>query len=75
MQLPIEIQKVEILDWWETEREHISHDLQERLPALYYKVDRVIEEMPAKAFIRKGQHHTETIDLSSLSGWKRSTVI
>ena len=62
MQLPIEIQKVEILDWWETEREQISQDLQERLPALYYKVDRVIEEMPVKALIRKGQHHTETLE-------------
>lgn len=62
MSLPVEIQRAEILDWWEAGQEHISRTLPERLPALYYLVDQVIEEMPLKAFIRKGKFHTEQIE-------------
>lgn len=62
MQLPVEIQRAEILDWWETEQNHISQTLPDSLPALYYKVDNVIDAMPVKAFIRKGKLHSEQIE-------------
>lgn len=62
MQLPVEIQRAEILDWWETAQEQIARTLPERLPALYYRVDQVIEDMPIKAFIQKGKFRGERIE-------------
>lgn len=62
MHLPVEIQRAEILDWWELEQEKISRSLLDRLPALYYAVDQVIEEMPIKNFLRRGKFHAEKIE-------------
>lgn len=62
MHLPVEIQRAEILDWWEAEQEKISRALQERLPALYYRLDQVIDKMPIKGFLRKRKFHAEQIE-------------
>ncbi|WP_422001189.1 hypothetical protein [Roseovarius mucosus] len=62
MQLPPEVLRAEILDWWEAEQERMYHALLKRLPALYYHVDQKIADMPVKAFIRKGKFHAETIE-------------
>lgn len=62
MQLPREILRAEVLDWWEAEQERISTILPERLPALYYHVDRKIAEMPINAFFRRGKFHANEIE-------------
>ncbi|MEC7258113.1 MAG: hypothetical protein VXW58_09855, partial [Pseudomonadota bacterium] len=45
MQPPNELQRAEIMDWWEAAQDHISKTIPDRLPALYYKVDQKIDEM------------------------------
>ncbi|UWR10906.1 hypothetical protein [Sulfitobacter mediterraneus] len=60
--LPVEIQKAEILDWWETERDHISRALPDRLPELFYRVDQTIDGMPVRALMRRGKFHSEQIE-------------
>ena len=62
MQLPIEIQHAEILDWWESEHERISVALADRLPGLYYLVDRQIEEMPFTDLVRRGKFKAEHVE-------------
>ncbi len=62
MQLPNEIHRAEVLDWWEDSRESVCSTLEDRIPALYYKVDKVIEEMPVKWLIRKGKFRSEEIE-------------
>lgn len=62
MQLPPEVLRAEILDWWEAEQERISHTLPKRLPELYYHVDQKIADMPLKAFIRRGNFYAESIE-------------
>ena len=55
MQLPPEILRAEVLDWWETEQERISRTLPERLPGLYYHVDQNISDIRIKAFEGRGR--------------------
>lgn len=62
MQLPVEIQRAEILDWWEAEQERISRILPERLPALYYCVDQLVDNMPIKALLRRERYRVEQIE-------------
>lgn len=62
MQLPNEIHRAEVLDWWEDSRESVCSALDDRIPALYYKVDKVVEEMPAKRLIQKGKFRSEEIE-------------
>lgn len=62
MQLPIEIQRAEILDWWETEHERISQVLPDRLPALYHGVDQAIDEMPVTAFYWRREFYADQIE-------------
>ena len=68
MQLPPEILRAEVLDWWETEQERISRTLPERLPGLYYHVDQKIADMPIKAFVGKGRFHASEIE-PIIVGW------
>jgi hypothetical protein len=62
MQLPVEIQQAEILDWWESEHERISDALADRLPGLYYLVDQQIENMPFTNLVRRGKFKAEHIE-------------
>ncbi|WP_394155011.1 hypothetical protein [Loktanella salsilacus] len=62
MQLPVEIQHAEILDWWESEHERISDALADRLPGLYYLVDQQIEEMPFTNLVRRGKFKVEHVE-------------
>ncbi len=61
MQLPVEIQRAEILDWWEASHERISEAVLDRLPALYYRIDKEIEAMPIKELLGKGKFRAEKL--------------
>lgn len=62
MHLPVEVQRAEILDWWEAEHERISEALSDRLPSLYYRIDQEIDKMPIKDLVRRGKFRAETIE-------------
>ncbi|TMV12996.1 hypothetical protein [Arenibacterium halophilum] len=60
MQPPNELQRAEIMDWWEAAQDHISKTIPDRLPALYYKVDQKIDELGwYKTFSRKAVRTNE----------------
>ena len=62
MQMPAEILRAEILDWWEAERDRISEALPERLPALLYKVDKIIDDMSASDLLKRGKFVAEKVE-------------
>ena len=62
MQMPAEVLRAEILDWWEAERDRIAEAVPERLPALLYKVDKIIDDMPASALLKRGKFVAEKIE-------------
>ena len=62
MSLPVEVQRAEIIDWWETEHQRISEALVDRLPALYYRVDQEIAKVSVTQFRKKGRFLAETIE-------------
>ena len=62
MQLPVEVVRSEILDWWEDERAKIALTIPDRLPALFYQVDKLVDEMTVKDLLRRGKYQTEQID-------------
>lgn len=62
MQMPAEVLRAEILDWWEAERDRIAEAIPERLPALLYKVDKIIDDMPASALLKRGKFVAEKIE-------------
>ncbi len=68
MQLPVEVVRSEILDWWEGEREKIAMTIPDRLPALFYQVDKLVDEMTVKDLLRRGKYQTEKID-SVVTTW------
>lgn len=72
MLLPVEIQKAEVLDWWEDQQEFTSEALVDRVPALLFQIDQKIEEMPATALIRRGRFYREKI-LPLLDQWLQKT--
>jgi|GEM_PF-7039704 len=55
MQLPTEVVQAEILDWWEGERVKIAEILPDRLPALFYNVDKVIDGMSVADLVKRGK--------------------
>lgn len=55
MQLPTEVVQAEILDWWEGERERIAQIMPDRMPALFYNVDKVIDDMSVADFLKRGR--------------------
>ena len=48
-----EINRAEILDWWEAEQERVSDELESQLPELLERLDLEIDAMPIKKLIRK----------------------
>lgn len=62
MQMPAEVLRTEILDWWEAERDRIAEALPERLPALLYKVDKVIDDMSASDLLKRGKFVAEKVE-------------
>jgi len=62
MQMPAEILRAEILDWWEAERDRIAEAIPERLPALLYKVDKIINDMSASDLLKRGKFVTEKVE-------------
>ena len=62
MQMPAEVLRAEILDWWEAERDRISEALPERLPALFYKVDKIIDDMSASDLLKRGKFVAEKVE-------------
>lgn len=62
MQLPVEVVRSEILDWWEDERTKIVLTIPDRLPALFYQVDKLVDEMTVKDLLRRAKYQTEQID-------------
>ena len=62
MQTPSEILRAEILDWWEAERDRIAEAIPERLPALLYKIDKIIDDMSASDLLRRGKFVTEKVE-------------
>ena len=60
---PVEIQRAEIQDWWESERKRILQDLPKRLPGLIFLVDQKIENMSFFDLMRKRkQYRADEID-------------
>ncbi|SEP00516.1 hypothetical protein SAMN04490248_11930 [Salinihabitans flavidus] len=53
--------RAQVVDWWSAERARVSRELEERLPLLLIEVDKVIDEMPLKAFVRRGRFQTRQI--------------
>lgn len=72
MSLPVEIQHAQILDWWEASHEKICNALTDRLPALYYHVNQMIEAMSLKDLVRKGKVRSEQIE-PMVSDWIQKT--
>lgn len=62
MQMPAEILRAEILDWWEAERDRIAEAIPERLPALLYKVDKIIDGMSASDLLKRGKFVAEKVE-------------
>lgn len=62
MQMPAEVLRTEILDWWEAERDRIAEAIPERLPALLYKVDKVIDDMSASDLLKRGKFVAEKVE-------------
>lgn len=62
MQMPSEVLRAEILDWWEAERDRIAEALPERLPALLYKVDKIIDDMSASELLKRGKFVSEKVE-------------
>lgn len=62
MQLPTEVVQAEILDWWEAEREKIAQILPDRLPALFYSVDKIIDGMSVADFLKRGKFIAEKVE-------------
>lgn len=62
MQMPAEVLRAGILDWWEAERDRIAEAIPERLPALLYKADKMIDDMPASALLRWRKFAAEKIE-------------
>ena len=62
MQMPAEVLRAEILDWWEAERDRIAEVIPERLPALLYKVDKSIDDMSASDLLKRGKFVTEKVE-------------
>mgnify|MGYP006956419843 FL=1 len=57
-----EINRAEILDWWEAEQERVSDELESQLPELLERLDLEIDAMPIKKFIRKKQFCVERLE-------------
>ena len=62
MQIPAEILRAEILDWWEAERDRIAESIPERLPALLYKVEKIIDDMSASDLLKRDKFVAEKIE-------------
>ena len=62
MQMPSEVLRAEILDWWEAEREKIDEEMQQRLRVLNYKVDKIIDDMPAYELLKRGKFVAEKVE-------------
>ena len=57
-----EINRAEILDWWEAEQERVSDKLESQLPELLERLDLEIDAMPIKKMIRKKQFCVERLE-------------
>jgi len=68
MQPPNELQRAEIMDWWEAAQDHISKTIPDRLPALYYKVDQKIDGMSWPSVIFKKRSKAKEID-ETVNDW------
>ena len=68
MQMPAEVLRAEILDWWEAERDRIAEAIPERLPALLYKVDKIIDDMSASELLKRGKFVAEKVE-PVVAGW------
>lgn len=62
MQVPAEVLRAEILDWWEAERDRIAETIPERFPALLYKVDKIIDDMSAYELLRRSKVVDEKVE-------------
>lgn len=62
MHMPVEVLRAEILDWWEAERVRLAQTVPERLPSLLYKVDKIIDDMPASALLKRGRFVTKKVE-------------
>lgn len=62
MHMPAEVLRAEILDWWESERDKLAEAIPERLPALLYKVDKIIDDMSASDLLKRGKFFAEKVE-------------
>lgn len=60
--MPAEVLRAEILEWWEAERDRIAESIPERLPALLYKVDKIIDDMSASDLLTRGSFIAEKVE-------------
>lgn len=73
MSLPPEIQRAEIIDWWEKAHERISTGLESGLPQLLERVDQKITTMSRKDLVAGRSRFRNDVTEPIVSAWMEET--